>query len=212
MLRSFSVTCLQMETGASLETQIWHQPTNNKRFKMLQITNSQATSGDLFVKRSKGRLKTVEEKSSRTPADVTRSGLGYFWLANWIFTEHKRKYEPGLCHWMAIIQGTFSSVSSADKDGRSGICAFSHRFVVKRPRLLRGELLQSLVVKDSAYVMNFRAHQTSNLQDSEGADAWKSLRILHAWHHDAARWERVCCSVCVSSKAAWLAPTLTWGL
>lgn len=161
---------------------------------------------------------------------VTTEGLSYIKLTNWIFTEWWKKYESGLCHWMANRQEIWWKGKSLvfalmiRTGGECSVlfplsCCDTAQSVNSNIIILTSLLVVMLeFVKDLAYVINLGAHLLTSKQTNR-CPMYRRFKVLRnpvmlQWltsrRRRVSRCERV--FWWVSSKAAWLALTLTWGL
>lgn len=112
-------------------------------------------------------------KRAGTSITETTGGLSYAKLANWIFTELWKKYESGLCHWMASFQGIWWN-------GKSLVCAPLIRTTAELLLFLtldlKGFYELLLHVEHSAYVPSLRAHLTS--KHSEQFPVYRRFKVL----------------------------------
>lgn len=112
-------------------------------------------------------------KRAGTSITETTGDLSYAKLANWIFTELWKKYESGLCHWMASFQGIWWN-------GKSLVCAPLMRTTAELLLFLaldlKGFYELLLHVEHSAYVPSLRAHLTS--KHSEQFPVYRRFKVL----------------------------------
>lgn len=164
---------------------------------------------------------------------MTTGGLSYVKLTNWIFTEWWTKYESGLCHWMANFQeiwwnGKSVVFSLMIRTLWRVLCAVSSLLFWQCSFCRNNFNLVVMLefVKDLAYVINVGAHlnhkstnwMLPNVETVQSASKSCNAAVPDIMTSAARRRRRRRVSRCervfrcVSSEAAWLALTLTWGL
>lgn len=164
MYRNWGCSCrglLQSCCSNLSQKSLWQQPTNDKCTEMFQKANKSDTHARWEQRSSKNGYRP--EGKNLQPVTLTTESLSQVKLTNWIFTEWCKKYESGLCHWMANFLEIWwtGKVLVFVLMIRSGaLCAFSLSCLDMPPSV------------GLAYVINLGAHLTEDKQtdDSQCTD------------------------------------------